>query len=92
MQRLHARVTGKVQGVGFREYVRHEALTRGLTGYVRNDDADLHTVEIVAEGEDSQIESLLAALHGGPRFSRVERVESAISEASHAFARFSVEH
>jgi acylphosphatase len=90
MQRLHARVIGRVQGVGFREYVRHQAISRGLTGYVRNDE-DGRTVEVVAEGDDEKVRSLLDALHEGPRFSRVEHVESALSEASHGFARFSVE-
>jgi acylphosphatase len=90
MQRLHARVTGRVQGVGFRDYVRREASARGLTGYVRNDE-DGRSVEVVAEGAETQVHSLLEALHEGPRFSRVEHIDAQLSEASNGFARFSVE-
>ena len=90
MQRLHARVTGRVQGVGFREYVRHQAVAHALTGYVRNDE-DGRTVEVVAEGDEGQIEAFLDALLDGPRFSRVEHIDSSLSEASHAFSRFSIE-
>ena len=90
MQRLHARVTGRVQGVGYRDYVRREASARGLTGYVRNDE-DGRSVEVVAEGSEAQVHSLLEALREGPRFSRVEHVDAQLSEAGNGFARFSVE-
>jgi acylphosphatase len=90
MMRLQAVVYGRVQGVGFREFVRREAISRGITGYVRNSD-DERTVEVVAEGEQSALEALVTALHEGPRFSRVERVDTAYSDAGGGFSRFSVE-
>ena len=90
VKRLHATVTGRVQGVGFREYVRYEATSRGLTGFVRNCE-DGRSVEVVAEGEDAKIEELVQALHGGPRFARVEQVDADLSDASLAFGRFSIE-
>jgi len=83
-------VTGRVQDVGFREFVRHEAASRGLTGYVRNSD-DGHRVEVVAEGEDAPLAELVERLHVGPRFAHVEHVESSYSDAGGGFARFSVE-
>jgi acylphosphatase len=90
MMRLEAVVHGRVQGVGFREFVRREAIARGITGYVRNSD-DERTVEVVAEGEQPALEALVTALHEGPRFSRVERVDTRFSDAGGGFARFSVE-
>jgi len=90
MQRLHARVTGRVQGVGFREFVRHEAASRGLTGYVRNGE-DGESVEVVAEGEEPAIQALLDAMQHGPRFSRVDNIDCSLTEAGCGFARFSVE-
>ena len=83
-------VTGRVQDVGFREFVRHEAASRGLTGYVRNSDDGLR-VEVVAEGDDAALAALVECLHAGPRFARVERVETSYSDAGGGFARFSVE-
>jgi acylphosphatase len=90
MKRLQAVVSGRVQGVGFREFVRHEAATRGICGYVRNSD-DGRRVEVVAEGEASALEDLLQALRSGPRFARVDDVDTEFSEASLGFAKFSVE-
>jgi acylphosphatase len=76
--------------VGFREFVRHEASTRGITGYVRNSD-DGRNVELVAEGDDAAVDDLARVLHEGPRFARVERVDATYSEAGGGFAKFSVE-
>lgn len=90
MKRVEAVVHGRVQGVGFREFVRHEASTRGITGYVRNSD-DGRNVEIVAEGEDAAIEGLVRAVREGPRFARVEVVDAKYSDAGGGFAKFSVE-
>lgn len=90
MRRLKAVVIGRVQGVGFREFVRREASSRGITGYVRNGD-DGKSVEVIAEGDESALAALVDALRSGPRFARVDRVDTAFSEASDAFRRFSVE-
>jgi acylphosphatase len=87
---LQAVVSGRVQGVGFREFVRTEAAARRITGYVRNSD-DGQRVEFVAEGDEAALAALLEAVHVGPRFAKVERVESEYSEASCGFSRFSVE-
>jgi acylphosphatase len=90
MRRLDAVVSGRVQGVGFREFVRQEAASHGIGGYVRNSD-DGQRVELVAEGDDAALEALVAALHRGPRFANVESVEATYSEAAAGFSRFSIE-
>ena len=87
MRRLEAIVSGKVQRVGFRDFVRREASSRGIVGYVRNG-ADGMTVEVVAEGDAAALTALLDALHHGPRFARVERVDHTYSEAPGTFASF----
>ncbi len=86
---LHATVRGRVQAVGFRQFVLYQAQSLGLTGWVRNGD-DGRTVEVVAEGPRPALESLLLLLHEGPRMSRVEAVEAAWSEPASAFSRFEV--
>jgi acylphosphatase len=90
VKRLQAVVSGRVQGVGFREFVRHEAATRGICGYVRNSD-DGQRVEVVAEGDPGALEELMRVLHSGPRFAVVQEVDAEYSEASRGFAKFSVE-
>jgi acylphosphatase len=65
-------VEGRVQGVGFRFFVEHEATRLGLRGYVRN----LHDgrVEVYALGEELLLQQLRDRLEQGPPGSRVERV------------------
>ena len=66
-------VHGRVQGVGFRAWVHHQAELHGLRGWVRNrrDGA----VEAVFSGPDDLVEVMLKACRQGPRGSMVERVE-----------------
>jgi len=61
---LHVQVRGRVQGVGFRWFVREAAHRLGLTGWVRN--LPDGSVEVVAEGDDVSIASFRASLLEGP--------------------------
>lgn len=62
--RLHAVVSGYVQGVGYRYFVLHRARAAGLAGWIRNR-AD-GCVECLAEGPRSTLEQLLEDLRRGP--------------------------
>ena len=73
MSDLHVRLTGVVQGVGFRWFVREKARRLGLSGWVRNL-AD-GSVEVVAAGEPGQIDLLMAELRQGPPGAIVERIQ-----------------
>lgn len=64
MQTLHVRVSGRVQGVGFRWFVREEARRLGLSGWVTNL-AD-GGVEIAAGGAEGSLVRLRSALAVGP--------------------------
>ena len=70
---LRAIVRGRVQGVGFRAFVLREARALGLRGFTRNlfDGG----VEVVAVGEDADVQRLVQRLHVGPPLSRVEAVD-----------------
>ena len=63
---------GRVQGVGFRAWVRTKATGLGLTGSATN--LDDGQVEIVAEGPEPDVRALLAELKGGDTPGRVTRV------------------
>ena len=66
-------VTGRVQGVWFRESCRREAAAAGVTGWVRN--AADGSVEAVLEGEPEPVERVLAWMRVGPTHAIVANVE-----------------
>ena len=70
---IHVIVHGRVQGVGFRAFVEHQALSRGIEGWVRNRRDG--TVEAVFAGDTASVEAMLAACKTGPRSSHVDDVE-----------------
>jgi acylphosphatase len=67
------RVHGRVQGVGFRFFVKHHADALGVRGYVRNE-AD-GGVFVYAVGDPLAIQQLAGQIHQGPKFSEVRTVE-----------------
>lgn len=73
MERFEARITGRVQGVWFRDSTRHKAGTLGIVGAVRNlDDGAVH---VVAEGTSEALEAFLDYLREGPPLARVRGIE-----------------
>lgn len=88
MQRLHALITGRVQGVGFRYEVQRAALRAGLTGLVRN--LGTHQVEVIAEGETAALQALLKRLREGPPAARVDNVQTSLGPATGEFRSFKV--
>lgn len=68
------RIYGQVQGVSFRFFTRRKAIQLNLTGSVRNL-AD-GSVEVVAQGEEAQINLLRNWLAQGPKSAVVKRVVS----------------
>ena len=71
--RIHATVSGYVQGVGFRFFTMQSAWTHELTGWVRNRiNGD---VEVIAEGKREALESLISDLKKGPTSASVTNVE-----------------
>jgi acylphosphatase len=67
-------VHGRVQGVGFRWFVARQAARLGVVGFARN--LEDGSVEVVAQGEVSALESLAEALRRGPAMARVSHVET----------------
>jgi acylphosphatase len=73
VQRLHVRISGRVQGVGFRWFVREEARRLGLSGWVTN--LPDGGVEVEAGGEAASLERLRRALAVGPAGAEVAQLQ-----------------
>jgi acylphosphatase len=87
--RLTAWVEGRVQGVGFRWWVRSKALELGLAGYAEN--LLDGRVKVLAEGADESCRTLLALLENGAdagRPGRVSRVTCRWADAAGGISGF----
>lgn len=77
MRRIRVVVRGRVQGVGFRWFVRQEARRIGVAGWVRN--LDDGTVELETAGDDAAVQRFLDHVRVGPDTAEVSDI--LISEA-----------
>lgn len=80
-------VSGRVQGVGFRDATVRQARARGVAGWVRNRPDG--TVEAVFEGDPEAVAALVSWCEEGPRMALVDRVE-AVEEPDEGLAGFEV--
>jgi len=78
------RISGRVQGVGFRYSMAEEAGRLGVTGWVRNRRDG--TVEAVVDGDPDALETIVAWARQGPRGAQVTGVQ--VSEVAESFQRF----
>ena len=69
---VHIIIKGKVQGVSFRYFTLIHAQELNVAGWVRNKPNG--NVEVVAQGNKTNLELLIIKLQQGPSFSRVEDV------------------
>ena len=84
---IKAVVRGRVQGVGYRAWTEQQAKLRGLTGYVMN--LPDGTVEVLIEGEASDVIEMAQTLWIGPPLAQVDQVDMCTGGASHAYTDFS---
>lgn len=88
MVRKQVFVSGRVQGVFFREHAQKWASSLGLTGWVRNllDER----VEILVEGEEDKIQTLIAKVKQGPPMARVDNLDITSQDFLGEFSNFKV--
>jgi acylphosphatase len=85
LQLVKIQVFGRVQGVLFRDYTKRQAVSLSLVGFVMNKDDG--SVEIVAKGEEQNINQLIDKVKIGSLFSKVTNVvvEPSIIIPTHNF-------
>jgi len=69
---VHAFVTGKVQGVWFRQSTKEQALKQGVTGWAKN--LNDGRVEVLLCGDANSVTKVQGWLREGPELARVDNV------------------
>ena len=72
MKSTHLTVSGRVQGVFFRDNTRKKALELGLFGYAKN--LEDGTVEVILQGNETKINEVISFLRKSPGISRVNDI------------------
>ncbi len=85
---LHISIYGRVQAVGFRNWIKESAEKRGLTGWVRN--ASDGSVEVFIQGEDEILNDLLALCWEGPDLADVEDVLTQDTNVDESIVSFNI--
>lgn len=86
VETLLVRVTGKVQGVGFRMSAVRQAHSFGVAGWVRN--LDDGSVEALLQGEHDRIDQMLSWMRMGPPAAQVADIMSEEVQEERRYDRF----
>jgi len=86
--RVHLVISGRVQGVFYRDSARKKAQSLGLAGWVRNRRDG--TVEAIAQGPEESVRSFVTWCRGGPPAARVDDVRETREEPLEDFDGFDV--
>ena len=89
-KKIHIFVTGRVQGVFFRQSTKVMAIKNNVNGWVRN--LDDGRVEIIGEGETQDIDNLTQWCKTGPANSRVDKFELFEENYTGEFENFEVRY
>ncbi|MCJ7810451.1 MAG: acylphosphatase [Desulfobulbaceae bacterium] len=81
-------VKGRVQGVWFRETTRREAVSLGISGWVRN--LSDGTVEVLAEGGEDDMTEFVSWCHKGPSSANVKQIIKKEEEWQNEFSSFEI--
>ncbi|MFT4607832.1 MAG: acylphosphatase [Urechidicola sp.] len=81
-------VEGRVQGVGFRYFVKNNANQLNVAGYAKN--LPDKRVEFVLQGEQTAVTSLLQEINGGPSMASVKSLNSQVLETDEHYQNFSI--
>jgi acylphosphatase len=89
MNQAHIFISGSVQGVGYRYFVRSTAQKLGLTGWVRNTEDG--GVEAVFQGKKEKIEEMIGLCRKGPFLAEVKQLGVDWEEAEEELKDFTIQ-
>jgi len=88
--RAHIIVSGRVQGVYFRNHTQRQAQKLNITGWVKN--LEDGRVEAVFEGKRGQVEKIINWAHRGPLFARVNNLQLEWQDYKEEFNSFEIRY
>lgn len=88
--RVHLFISGRVQGVFFRENSRRKAEKLEVNGWVKN--LDDSRVEIILEGDEEEVKKIIRWTKKGPIFAKVDKVEIEEEEYKDEFKDFKIKY
>ncbi|MSU55463.1 MAG: acylphosphatase [Candidatus Taylorbacteria bacterium] len=88
MKRLECVVSGRVQGVMYRDFAKRKALSLGLKGTVEN--LVDGNVMVVVEGEEKELQHYLFFIKKGSFFSKVRNVKDEWLDPQRKFSDFKI--
>ncbi len=90
LKQVKIKVYGRVQMVMFRDATQRQARKLCLIGWVKNEPDD--TVQIVAEGEEKELEKLVEWCYNGPVLARVDKIDVEWEKTSGQFNKFEIRY
>lgn len=89
MGQVHLLISGFVQGIGYRAFVRNQAQKLGIVGWVRN--LSDNRVEVVAQSPDKKtLEKFIKICERGPFLSEIKDISIEWQEANEIFSDFKI--
>ncbi|MGI8419858.1 MAG: acylphosphatase [Candidatus Levyibacteriota bacterium] len=89
MKQAHLFISGTVQGIGYRQFVKSNAKKLDLTGWVRNTEDG--GVEAVLQGEEAMITMIIEQCKQGPFMAEVQQLGFEWEEIEEKFADFTIQ-
>jgi len=90
MEQIHCIISGKVQNVFLRSYIKECADKYDILGFVQN--LENGTVEVVVEGNSSTLTKFLSDVRQGSSMSQIESIDTTWGHATKKFDHFSIKH
>jgi acylphosphatase len=90
MVQFEIKITGRVQGVGFRNFVQRRAAEFNIVGWVKNERDG--SVLVMAQGDEKDVETFLEHLRIGPSMARVRKLEKSQVPGLEDFTDFRIRY
>lgn len=90
IKRAHVFISGRVQGVFFRQNALKKAKSLGISGWIKNTKDG--RVEAIIEGEEEKINTMIEWLKIGPPLARVKNIEIIWEKAKEEFQDFEIQY